>query len=52
MKNKNILLEVWELLLERKAWWLMPIIIMLILGGFIVIFGQESALSPFIYGMF
>ncbi len=37
---------------ETKKWWLLPIIIMLILVGILVVFGQSSALSPFIYALF
>ena len=52
MKNKGLLAETWEFLRVRKAWWLAPIIIMLILVGILIIFGQSSALSPFIYALF
>jgi len=47
-KNKSLLGEIWDFLKVRKAWWLTPIIIMLILVGLLIIFGQSSALSPFI----
>jgi len=50
--NKSLLREVWEFLKIRKAWWLTPIIIMLILVGILIIFGQSSAVSPFIYALF
>jgi membrane glycosyltransferase len=51
-KNKTLLGEIWAFLKERKAWWLAPIIIMLILVSILIIFGQSSALSPFIYALF
>ena len=51
-KNKGLLAEFWDFLKVRKAWWLTPIIIMLLLVGVIIIFGQSSALSPFIYALF
>lgn len=50
--NKSLLGEIWDFLKVRKAWWLAPIIIMLILVGALIIFGQSSALSPFIYALF
>ena len=49
--NKSLLMEVWGFLKIRKAWWLTPIIILLILAGVLIIFGQSSALSPFIYAL-
>jgi len=51
-KNKSLLAEVWDFLRVRKAWWLAPIIIMLILTGILIIFGHSSALSPFVYALF
>ena len=51
-KNKSLLGELWDFLKVRKAWWLAPIIIMLILVGILIVFGQSSALSPFIYALF
>jgi len=50
-KNKSLLIEIWNFLKVRKAWWLAPIVIMLILVGILIIFGQSSAVSPFIYAL-
>jgi len=52
LKNKTLLGELWDFLRVRKAWWLAPIIIMLLLVGILIIFGQGSTLSPFIYALF
>lgn len=51
-KNKSLLGEVWAFLKIRKAWWLIPLIIMLILVGILIVLGQGSSLSPFIYALF
>ena len=51
-KNKGMIGEVWDYLKVRKKWWLLPIIILLVLVAILVIFGQSSALSPFIYALF
>lgn len=51
-KNRNILFELWGFMKERKAWWLLPIIVMLLLVGILIVFGQSSAVSPFIYALF
>ena len=37
---------------ERKLWWMMPMLILLILCGFLIIFAQTSAIAPFIYTLF
>ena len=50
--NKSLIRELWDFLKVRKLWWLTPIIIMLLLVNILIIFGQSSALSPFIYALF
>jgi hypothetical protein len=50
-KNKSLIAEAWDFLKIRKKWWLLPIIIMLLIVGSLIIFGQSSALSPFIYAL-
>ena len=51
-KNKSFVGEIWNFLKVRKAWWLTPMLIMLVLVGGLIIFSQSSALSPFIYALF
>jgi len=51
MNNHPLLREVWDYLRIRKKWWLLPIIIMLFLVGLLIILGQSSSLSPFIYSL-
>ncbi len=50
-ENKGLIGETWDFLKIRKKWWLLPIIIMLVLMGILIIFGQSSSLSPFIYAL-
>ncbi|MEK6837229.1 MAG: DUF5989 family protein [Nanoarchaeota archaeon] len=44
--------DVWNFLRVRKKWWLLPIIVTLVLVGVLVLFGQATPLSPFIYALF
>jgi hypothetical protein len=39
----GILKEFWGFLMERKKWWLLPIIIMLVILGLLIIFTEGSA---------
>jgi hypothetical protein len=48
----GILKEFWGFLMERKKWWLLPIIIMLVLLGLLIILTEGSALAPFVYTLF
>jgi len=51
-KNRGLMVDIWDFLKVRKAWWLTPIILMLILLGILVIAGQSGVLAPFIYALF
>ncbi|HEY3027416.1 MAG TPA: DUF5989 family protein [Pyrinomonadaceae bacterium] len=48
----SLLKEIWAFLRERKKFWLLPIIIVMLLLGALMIFAQGSALAPFIYTLF
>lgn len=48
----SMLSEVWALLRARKKLWLLPIIIVMLLFSFLLIFAESSALAPFIYTIF
>lgn len=44
--------ELFQFLLSKKKFWLIPVIVVLLLLGFIIVFAGSSALSPFIYTLF
>jgi len=44
--------ELASFLWERKKFWMIPVIVILVLIGFLVLVAGSSALSPFIYTLF
>ena len=52
MSKISIIREFWLFLKVRKKWWLIPIIVSLLLLGFLLIFAESSAVAPFIYTLF
>ena len=52
MKNASIASEIWMFMRERKKWWLLPVIVVMVLVGSLLVFAQGSALAPFIYTIF
>ena len=48
----SIFKDIWDFLRVRKKWWLAPILIVLILFGFLLVFVQTSAFAPLIYTLF
>ncbi len=52
MGKLSIVKEFLDFMKVRKKWWLAPIIIMLLLLGFLIFFTQGSAIAPFIYTLF
>jgi hypothetical protein len=49
---KDLIGELWAYMKDRKKWWLLPIIIVMLLVGSLLVFAQGSALAPFIYTIF
>ncbi len=47
--NQNILKDLWVFMKENKKWWLLPLMIMLLLTALLIILGQSTPVSPFIY---
>jgi len=52
MSKASIIKEFWEFLKVRKRFWLAPIIIVMVLLSFLIVFTQSSAVAPFIYTLF
>ncbi|MBS0155678.1 MAG: hypothetical protein JSS38_13850 [Nitrospira sp.] len=48
----GFLVELWAFMKERKAFWLLPILAVLLLFGSLIVFTQGSAVAPFIYTLF
>ncbi|MEM8888666.1 MAG: DUF5989 family protein [Bacteroidota bacterium] len=44
--------DIWDFLLERKKFWLVPIIMVIILMGALLIFAESSAIGGFVYTLF
>ena len=48
----SFLKEFFHFLLERKKFWLLPIIIILLLFSVLIVLTQGTAVAPFIYTIF
>jgi hypothetical protein len=44
--------ELWAFMRERKKFWLLPIVAVLLLFGGLIVLTQGSAVAPFIYTLF
>lgn len=52
MGKLAIVKELWGFLRERKKWWLLPILAMLVLMAGLILLTEGSAIAPFIYALF
>jgi hypothetical protein len=52
MSKLGLLREFGAYMRERKKWWLLPIVVAMLIVGFLLVFAQGSALAPFIYTIF
>jgi len=48
----GLMSELWSFMRQRKKFWLLPILIVLLSVGGLLVFAQGSALAPFIYSIF
>jgi hypothetical protein len=46
----KLLSEVWAFAWQNKAWWLIPLVVILLIMGILIFSGQ--AVAPFIYTLF
>ncbi len=44
--------ELWAFMKERKKFWLLPIVMVLLLFGTLLVLTQGSVVAPFIYTLF
>jgi len=44
--------ELWMFMRQRKKYWLLPILVMMVVFGGLVVLSQGSAVAPFIYTIF
>jgi hypothetical protein len=50
-RSGGIVREFWDFLVENRAWWLAPIVVVLLLISVLVILGASGA-APLIYTLF
>lgn len=50
-RESSFLMELWAMLRDRKKYWLMPIVVVLLLFG-VLVFLSGTAAAPFIYTLF
>ena len=48
----SFLSEIWNFLLARKKFWLLPILLAMVVLGGLVVLTKGSAVAPFIYTLF
>ena len=50
--NVGIVGQLLSFLWQRKLWWLIPMVTVLLLFGLLLIFASASGVGPFIYTLF
>jgi hypothetical protein len=48
----DFVMELWAFMKERKKFWLLPIVVVLLLFGTLIVLTQGSAVAPFVYTLF
>jgi hypothetical protein len=50
--NLGVVGELLGFLWQRKLWWLIPMVAVLMLFGLLLVFASSSGVAPFIYTLF
>lgn len=50
--NLGVVGELLRFLWQRKLWWLIPMVFVLLLFALLVVFASTSGIGPFIYTLF
>ena len=50
--NLGVVGELLRFLWQRKLWWLIPMVVVLMLFALLVVFASTSGIGPFIYTLF
>lgn len=48
----EVVSELMGFLWQRRLWWLLPMVFMLVIVGLLLVFAQATGLAPFIYTLF
>jgi hypothetical protein len=48
----DFLKDLWGFLKQRKKFWLLPFIVIVLIFGALMVFASGSAIAPFIYTLF
>ncbi len=48
----DTLIELWRFLMARKKFWMIPLLVFLLILGFLIVFAGGTAVAPFIYTIF
>ena len=52
MSKSGTIAQMMQLIWERKAWWLVPMVVVFLLVGLLIVSTAGNHLSPFIYALF
>lgn len=52
MAKQSIVREFFLFLRQEKKWWMAPLLFVLLIVGFFLVFASTSPLAPFLYPLF
>ncbi len=52
MSKLQVFAQFWQFTRTNKKYWLIPVVFVLLLLGFLLVVAQGSALAPFVYTLF
>jgi hypothetical protein len=49
--QRSLLAEFWDFIVHEKAWWMTPIVVVLLAMVAFILFAEASPVLPFIYAL-
>lgn len=52
LNGRPMLSRIWSFLWQRKKYWLLPLVVVLVVFGVLIFVARQNAVGPFQYNMF
>jgi hypothetical protein len=52
MSKLQVINEFWYFIKYNRKFWMAPLVLVLLIVGFLLVFAASSALAPFVYSLF
>lgn len=52
MAKAELVRELWTFMMQRKLYWIAPLVVVMVLLGLMILLSESAPVAPFIYTLF